>query len=403
MYEEPFEVMALDSNFEIVSLISYANLQWSRKFHEVGSFSILLQGRQYSTTWKYIYSKSRKELGIISQVNWGKKNYIESVTISGYFVESELNKMICYALPSHFYDESGDFVGTSLLKNEGLPTWVSWQGTADQVAKKFFESFKKIAFTNYEIGDDDGDTLTTSEYELDIDFGTIDSSHGSYHRADHNRNNERLGDKLYKILKFSGASFEVIWDFSTHEKTLNIIHGKDLTQDNTDGNNPVIFSSANGNIISASLVISNADTKDAVIQTAENQETTYVLVNQKSDSIGRFTHQGMKTSINDYIKSDTPSADIPAQNKAFKLAAMEDATTILDNYTDKQNIEFQIYRGSYEYMKDYDLGDLISIQINEIGLSLDARIIACYEVVKRGAWELTLEIGTPLIKSFSTE
>ena len=47
-------------------------------------------------------------------------------------------------------------------------------------------------------------------------------------------------------------------------------------------------------------------------------------------------------------------------------------------------------------MEDYDLGDLISVEISEIGLSIDARIVACYEVVKRGVWELTLEIGTPL-------
>jgi hypothetical protein len=54
-------------------------------------------------------------------------------------------------------------------------------------------------------------------------------------------------------------------------------------------------------------------------------------------------------------------------------------------------------------MVDYDVGDMISVEINEIGLSLDARIIACYEVVKEGVWELTLEIGTPLIKSFANE
>ena len=79
---------------------------------------------------------------------------------------------------------------------------------------------------------------------------------------------------------------------------------------------------------------------------------------------------------------------------------MADADKDLARYTDKQNIEFQIYRGSYEYMVDYDLGDLISLEISEIGLSLDARIISCYEVVKNGVWELTLEIGTPLIKNF---
>lgn len=406
MYEEPFEIMALDSNFEIVSLISYANLQWSRKFHEVGTFSVQLRGRQYKSNWKYIYSKKRKELGIISQVNWQKKNYIELVTISGMFVEEEVNKMIVYPLPTKFYDDTGTLSdgkeGTCLLKDEGLPTWLSQSGTADIVARNYFNAFKKISWTNYQVDDYAGNTLVTTTRELDIEFGTIDSSNGAYHFSEHNRNSERLGDKLYKILKPSGASFEVIWNYDTHEKTLNIIHGKDLTQGNENHNNPVLFSSANGNIISASLVVSNTNTRDTIISTSENKEKVYVLVNELpgDNTSGRFAHMGMTTAAQDYFNNDTQ--DLAAADKAFKISVMSDADKELEKYTDKQNIEFQIYRGSYQYMIDYDLGDLISVEISEIGLSLDARIIACYEVVKEGVWELTLEIGTPLIKSFES-
>lgn len=402
MYEEPFEIMALDENFEIVSLISYANLQWTRKFHEVGTFSVQLRGRQYNSNWKYIYSKKRKELGIISQVNWQKKNYIELVTISGKFVEDEVNKMIVYPLPTKFYDDSGTLAdgkeGTCLLKNEGLPTWLMQSGTADVVAREYFNAFKKIAWTNYQVDDYEGSSLITTVRELDIDFGSIDNANGSYHYSEHNRNKERLGDKLYKILKPSGASFEVIWDYETHDKTLNIIHGKDLTQGNTFGNNPVLFSSANGNIISASLVVSNTNTKDTMIQTSESKDKVYVLVNELPNASGRFEHVGMQTAVQDYFNEDTP--DLSIADKNFKIAVMSDSDKELTKYTDKQNIEFQIYRGSYQYMIDYDLGDLISVEISEIGLSLDARIISCYEVVKEGVWELTLEIGTPLIKNF---
>lgn len=402
MYEEPFEIMALDENFEIVSLISYANLQWTRKFHEVGTFSVQLRGRQYNSNWKYIYSKKRKELGIISQVNWQKKNYIELVTISGKFVEDEVNKMIVYPLPTKFYDDSGTLAdgkeGTCLLKNEGLPTWLMQSGTADVVAREYFNAFKKIAWTNYQVDDYEGSSLVTTVRELDINFGSIDNANGNYHYSEHNRNHERLGDKLYKILKPSGASFEVIWDYETHNKTLNIIHGKDLTQGNTFGNNPVLFSSANGNIISASLVVSNTNTKDTMIQTSENKDKVYVLINELPDASGRFEHVGMQTAVQDYFNADTP--DLSIADKNFKIAVMSDSDKELTKYTDKQNIEFQIYRGSYQYMIDYDLGDLISVEISEIGLSLDARIISCYEVVKEGVWELTLEIGTPLIKTF---
>ena len=390
MYEEPFEVKALNSNFELVSLIMYNNLQWTRKFHECGQFTIVLTGRQYDKSWKYIYAEARKELGVISQVNWSKENYIEQTIISGYFLENEVNNMLVYPKPKQFLEDTN--AKATCLSNQTSPTWTMQIGDADVVAKKFFDDFKSITWTNYDFEDVTGNNLVTTTKTLDISFGSIEN--GDYHHAEHSRNGERLGDKIYKILKPSGASYEIIFDYMDHTKVMNFIHGKDLREDNEDGNNPVVFTSANGNIISASLVVSNTDTKDAVISYTSSEDNVLVLINKKSDSIGRFTKNGLTTSLDDYFTDkDNPTA---AEDKNFKLAVMANSEEVVKNYEDKQNIEFKIYRGSYKYMEDYDLGDLISIEINEIGLSVDARIVACYEVVKKGVWELTLEIGTPL-------
>lgn len=390
MYEEPFEVKALDKDYNLVSLIMYNNLQWTRKFHECGQFTIVLTGRQYDKSWKYIYAEARKELGVISQVNWSKENYIEQTIISGYFLENEVNNMLVYPKPKQFIEDTN--AKATCLSNQTSPTWTMQIGDADVVAKKFFDDFKSITWTNYDFEDVSGNNLVTTTKSLDISFGTTES--GDYHHAEHARNGERLGDKIYKILKPSGASYEIIFDYMEHTKIMNFIHGKDLREDNTDGNNPVVFTSANGNIISASLVVSNTDTKDAVISYTSNEDNVLVLINKKADSIGRFTKNGLTTSLDDYFADkDNPTA---AEDKNFKLAVMANSEEVVKNYEDKQNIEFKIYRGSYKYMEDYDLGDLISIEINEIGLSVDARIVACYEVVKKGVWELTLEIGTPL-------
>lgn len=390
MYEEPFEVKALDKDYNLVSLIMYNNLQWTRKFHECGQFTIVLTGRQYDKSWKYIYAEARKELGVISQVNWSKENYIEQTIISGYFLENEVNNMLVYPKPKQFIEDTN--AKATCLSNQTSPTWTMQIGDADVVAKKFFDDFKSITWINYDFEDVSGNNLVTTTKSLDISFGSIES--GDYHHAEHARNGERLGDKIYKILKPSGASYEIIFDYMDHTKIMNFIHGKDLREDNTEGNNPVVFTSANGNIISASLVVSNTDTKDAVISYTSSEDNVLVLINKKTSSIGRFTKNGLTTSLDDYFADkDNPTA---AEDKNFKLAVMANAEEVVKNYEDKQNIEFKIYRGSYKYMEDYDLGDLISIEINEIGLSVDARIVACYEVVKKGVWELTLEIGTPL-------
>lgn len=375
-YEKPFTLKALDSNFNLVALVAYSNLQWSRKFHEAGIFSVVVDASQYSTDWKYIYTEKRQEVGKITQVNWVKKKNSTTVTLSGYFLESELNNMVCYKKPTHYYGDGGSIDAVT------APSWTTQSGTADEVAEAFFEAFKYIKYTNYDIG---GDTMVTHENELNIEFGSIES--GNYHQSVHNRNNELLGNKLYSILKPSGGSFKVAFDYVNRKKVLNIVIGKDRTWGNAERNNPVLLSSTNGTLTSASIVTSTTNTKDAVVQTLNTEDEVIVLVNGLPNSSGRFVHQEILASNTDYATAE-----------AFKTAVMNDARQVLYDYEDIYNFDFDAEFGAYEYLEDFDLGDLISVNVPEIGLSADVRIIACYEVVKNGVWSMSIEVGTPILR-----
>lgn len=379
-FEKPFTLKALNANFELVALVAYSNLQWNRKFHEPGSFSIVIDGGQYTPDWKYLYTEKRKEVGEITQINWVKKKNNKTVTLSGYFLEADLNKMVCYKKPTYYYGDTGS-KGASIDRATS-PDWTTQSGTADEVAEAFFDGFKQIKFTNYDIG---GNILNEHTYDLGIEFGTVMS--GDYHTSVHNRNNEQLGNKLYSILKPSGGSVEVQFDYLTRKKTLNIIIGKDRTWGNVDRNNPVVLTSTNGTLTSASLVTATTNTKDAIIQTINNEDEVIVLANALPNATGRFIHQELQASDTDY-----------ATDAAFKQAVATDAQQALHNYEDIYNFDFDAEFGSYEYLEDFDLGDLISVNVPEIGLSADVRIIACYEVVKNGVWSMSIEVGTPILR-----
>ena len=388
MYEENFSIKILDDDYNLVSLISYSALEWDREFNSVGKFIVEgVVGNFDRETWKYVYIKERKELGKISQVNWKNEDGIKTLTISGFFVEDELNKMICYAKPTDFDDDAVTRTGTSIL-SKGSPTWVTAEGTADQVAKAFFDGFKQISFRNYEVGDFSGaGGLVTKTFELPIEFGTIEP--GDYHYSIHNRNNEYLGDKLYDILKESYASVEVVFDYIKRTKTLNIIHGIDRTQDgHAEDINPILFTSKNGTIRRASIVTSDTDTKDAMIQTSEDETKTIVLANALPDSVGRFYHEAVRSN----------ESDFPNDDKRFKLSVMADASTNLNGRKDKINVQFDFVLGSYKYMEDFDLGDIISLEVPEVGISADAQIVSCHEIIKDGVWNLEIEVGTPILR-----
>ena len=387
MYEEDFSIKILDDDYNLVSLISYSALEWDREFNSVGKFIVEgVVGNFDRETWKYVYIEKRKELGKISQVNWKNEDGIKTLTISGVFVEDELNKMICYAKPTYF-DDAGTHACTSIL-SKGSPTWVTAEGTADQVAKAFFDGFKQISFRNYEVGDFSGaGGLVTKTFELPIEFGVIEP--GDYHYSIHNRNNEYLGDKLYDILKESHASIEVVFDYIKRTKTLNIIHGIDRTQDgHADDINPILFTSKNGTIRRASIVTSDTDTKDAMIQTSEDETKTIVLANALPDSAGRFYHEAVRSN----------ESDFPNDDRGFKLSVMANASTNLNGRKDKINVQFDFVLGSYKYMEDFDLGDIISLEVPEVGISADAQIVSCHEIIKNGVWNLEIEVGTPILR-----
>ena len=379
-YEQPFTLKALDENFNLVALIAYSNLQWNRKFHEPGSFSMIVDSNQDTTDWRYVYTEKRREVGKITQKNWKRDKNHTTITLSGYFLEAELNRMICYSKPTHFYGDTGT-KGAS-IDQATSPQWTSQSDTADKVAKAFFDGFNHIKFTNYDIN---GNTPEEHEFELGIDFGTIES--GDYHYSTHNRNNELLGNKMYSILKPSGGSFEIAFDYINRKKILNIVIGKNRTWGNIERNNPVLLSSTNGTLTSASIVTSTTNTKDSVIQTLKGEDEVIVLANSLSGASGRFVSQEIMASDTDY-----------GTENAFKLAAMNDARQVLYDYEDIYNFDFDADFGSYEYLEDFDLGDLISVNVPEIGLGADVRIIACYEVVKNGVWSMSIEVGTPILR-----
>ena len=81
---------------------------------------------------------------------------------------------------------------------------------------------------------------------------------------------------------------------------------------------------------------------------------------------------------------------------------MADASISLADSRDVLNIQFDFVTSSYKYMEDYDLGDIVSIDIPEIDISVDAQIVACHEVVKSGVWSMSIEVGKTILRKRGT-
>lgn len=357
-----FNIIALNENYEIVQLLRPTNVQWNRKYHEPGSFSIQLPLSQYSSSIKFIYTKDRPEIGRVIQINFLSQNGYQCIQLSGYFEENELNRHVVYQN------------GTSNIINS--PAWLERNGKAEDVAYAFFDGFHSIS----------NGTVTSS-----LDISRSDSL-GRGKQSVHTRNGEYLGRKIYDILKPSGMSYRVLYDFANNVKTFEVWSGMDRRESNMEGNNPIIFSTKYGNIKNPNVLISEENYKNAGIitneQVDENKSVfTVRAVFEKADA-GRYIMTYVQSILNKNEYTDS----------SFLEALENEASNALNETIKIVNIEFDALSGSYEYMKDFDIGDECTLEIPEMSLSADARLIGCYEVMKSGQWSMSMEFGTPIIR-----
>lgn len=363
-----FNIIALDKDFNVAALLRYTNIQWSRKYHECGTFSVQIPLEQYDPSFKYIYTRSRPEMGRITQINYVDDSGYQYMQMSGFFMENELNRMVAYAK------------GTGNILNS--PAWSEKVGNAENVAFDFFNAFSTIQFNN---------GVSNVSYSIGVAAG---ANLGRGLRVHHVRENSYLGDKVYHILKSSGLSYRVSYDFEQNRKTFGVWSGLDRSEDQHT-NNPVVFSTRYGNIKNPNILLDDSTYKSGCVivnkSTSGDDTVVYTRAIIDPDDLDS------DNSFLMFSSSANPS-DFSTQEELFAIMEAEGQSEKDSDWTRTMNVEFDAMNGSYEYMQDFDLGDICSIEVKEIGVSANARLIGCYEVVKQGVWSMTMEFGTPIIK-----
>ena len=67
---------------------------------------------------------------------------------------------------------------------------------------------------------------------------------------------------------------------------------------------------------------------------------------------------------------------------------------MLNNYME-ETISVDVIQDRFLYLKDYDLGDEVTIHIDELKVQYNSRIIEVREVYKNNQLEIEIVLGTP--------
>lgn len=331
------ELFALDKDFNVVSQIVPTNIQWNRKYYEHGSYSIQIPHDQYSKEMKLIYTKDRQEVGMINKVSYSDDNNIQ---LEGYFLERWLNDKVIYPT----------FYGSGEITN---------------VLGKMFNQYKE-----------------------DIPISTI-AKRETGNKVDFQATGDELGNKLNEVLQTQEMSYKVLYDFANNKFTLQFYKGLDRTQSQIE-NNFITFATSWNNIKDVKADTDNSNYKNYAIVAGIGQADERITVDVDISN-GQYKKKLFVDARNEKMDAEKQTLE------QYKLELRQKGLEKLLDFKNVTNIAFEPLGNSYEYLKDYDLGDKCDIIIDDIGISMEARIIAVYEVFKDNKHTIELEFGDKIL------
>lgn len=334
------EIFGLDEDFGLVTAdIPYTNLQWNRRYYEFGDFSLQVPSDVYDPAWEYIMTHDRPEVGVVQKMQYTNSGGERLVQLSGFFAEQKLNGVVA------------------------VPRFVADLSKTEDVIKRMY------------------DTYGVQEKKR-MGWRSNDSKLGDRTQCDFI--GDLLGEKWYSILETRELSYRVMAldDFSG--LVCEVWQGLDRTQSQNE--NPwYVFSTSFGNVEDESVSIDSSAYANVCIVTYGDGES--VLEVDLSNGGERFeTYLDKGSAKKEEGQTDEEFKDAMRQEALEKLADCAVSTEI-----DVTNL------GGSGYMEDFDLGDKVSMTLEDVGIELETRIVEVTEVWKAEGHSVQLGFGSKRI------
>lgn len=206
-----------------------------------------------------------------------------------------------------------------------------------------------------------------------------------------------LYDALEGLANDSDIGFSVLFEPREQKLIFKVIAGKDLTQDNNEDNEPVIFSTELEDILSSSYYINSQDEKTIAFVQGEGEGSE-----RKSTVVGDNTLEGFKRKELYVDARDLQSIVTNDNGTETQLTNAEYIGTLaqrgdekLSEYVIVETFESQLRQFGdvqYEFGVDYKKGDKVTVIDERLGIMVSARITMVEEQFDE-EYNLVLTIG----------
>lgn len=364
------------SDRELIGIIDDAkSIIWHDVYYGVGDFEVYAPCTPESVSLlivgNYVTRYGDDNIGIIEKVNITYSVQDGRMIIaSGRFAKSLLDRRIIYTL-------SGYSVSPTILR-----------GNVEDAARKLvtqnainctFDSGRNIA-----------------ELVLGVDAGiakTIVDASGA--AADKQVTHDNLLEYTDSLLEEYGIGAKCVLNDAL-KLAYTVYAGADRSADNSDGNEPVIFSQDFDNLISTTYSYDESLLKNTA------------LIGGEGEGEARF-HAIVKSSASGAARREV-FVDASTSSRTYKDENGEEQTLTDSEYngqletvglqaisglaiTETFDGEVDLMSGSFRYREDFSLGDIVTIQDLEIGLYINARILEVTEVEDDSGYMISIVYG----------
>ncbi|OAO79810.1 siphovirus ReqiPepy6 Gp37-like family protein [Anoxybacillus flavithermus] len=213
---------------------------------------------------------------------------------------------------------------------------------------------------------------------------------------------KKLDDELIEISKAIGLGWDVFLDFQQKKWIFDVYEGRNLTVNQTE-NPPVIFSPQFESLKQLSFVESDFNYRNYgyIAGQGEGEDRRIVEVGE-AEGLSRI-----ETFIDarDISEEDENQQALPEAEIIAKL--QQRGQQKLAEFAQEFFLEGQILTNSpFKYEIDYDLGDIVTIQNREWGVTRDTRITEIKEIYEPSGFQIEATFGESrptLIKKLKQE
>lgn len=183
-------------------------------------------------------------------------------------------------------------------------------------------------------------------------------------------------EALYELAQGNELGFSI--DFSPSNKRLifRVYEGQDRSSSQS-GNDPVVFSDSTDDILSSSYYMNAEDYKNVALVAGEGEGTARRMVDTGdvfSKGLSRYElyvdardiQSSGEEDGKQWEMSEREYADVLSQRGSEKLAECP--------ITESFECQIRTYGTQYEYGKDYELGDIVTVVDTVLGIEVKARI-----------------------------